>query len=553
LLFLGSRSGLTEVPVWSVRGDAPRTLFGESVSGAGDVDGDAFDDVIVGEKSWSEERINGGRALVYRGSSAGLAREPSWVAAGGQSDGLFGDTVASAGDVNADGFADLLVGASSHSDDFDREGRADLFLGSAGGPSDTPDWSAFGGESNARLGGSAGGAGDVNGDGAADVIVGARQAGVFRGEARVYLGNGGGGRSLTPRQLRVGSRAPVAVRGRSDAPDGVRLTAIAGSPAGRADVALEWQVAPSGAAFDDEALQREPLRDSRAPGKVGSRVVLTAEVNDLDAGRFYHWRVRYASPSPYFPRSIWRSTPRTSPLATAFRTDGELPDATSSVIGPAANERVYPDSEPLVFSWYRGGGTRFRVDWSGNPDFEPAMSSPEASTASPSDIQVFVPATELWHEILGLAAGNPDVRDIPVFWRLVALDPESGDTEEPPLQVIRVAAAQAPTLVSPPDGSEVLAIQPPTLIWNANHNDRFRIVFSASDSLAEPHASSGEGFDVTGESWVPADKTWAAAVELARSHDGIVYYSVFARDGLGRLTWSRVRGLRVIGDPLPRR
>jgi hypothetical protein len=194
-VYLGSASGLTTSPAWTAEGDQFEALFGASVASAGDVNGDGYSDVIVGAELYDSGETNEGQAFVYLGSASGLAASPAWTAGSGQPGARFGASVATAGDVNGDGYADLIVGASEYSNGQDVEGRAYVYLGSASGPSASPAWTAEGNQTWAYFGGSVASAGDVNGDGYADVIVGAheyRNGQSGEGRAFVYLGSASG-------------------------------------------------------------------------------------------------------------------------------------------------------------------------------------------------------------------------------------------------------------------------------------------------------------------------------------------------------------------------
>jgi hypothetical protein len=155
---------------WKAEGNQGFAFFGGSVASAGDVNGDGFQDAIIGASNY-----NGvGRALVYHGSASGLSKPPAWYAEGDQGNGSFGWSVATAGDVNADGFDDVIVGAFG-------QGKAFVYHGSATGLSFTPSWIA-----DMPSVYSVSTAGDVNGDGYADVIVGRD------GQAWVYQGSESG-------------------------------------------------------------------------------------------------------------------------------------------------------------------------------------------------------------------------------------------------------------------------------------------------------------------------------------------------------------------------
>jgi hypothetical protein len=201
-LYLGSASGLASAPSWISEGDQPFCYFGKAVASAGDVDGDGYDDVLVGADAYDNPLVNEGAVFVYRGSPSGLATTPTWSASSGQAFAEFGIAVSSAGDVNDDGYDDVIVGADAYSNPEPQEGRAFLYLGSASGLSLAPVWTAESdqdvpGAEGANYGVSVSGAGDVNGDGYGDVIVGSHHYTApglpnLAGRAWLYLGNGGG-------------------------------------------------------------------------------------------------------------------------------------------------------------------------------------------------------------------------------------------------------------------------------------------------------------------------------------------------------------------------
>ena len=175
------------------------------MASAGDVNGDGYADVIVGAPDVDSST---GRAMVHLGGAEGLSATPDVVLTGPDGPfGLFGVSVAGAGDVNGDCYADVIVGAWNFPADVHlsrRSGgprhhgrRRSLSAPDAGVVGDFGYWVA--------------GAGDINGDGYADVLVGAGAIDNVRGRAYLYLGGPAGmaaasrrnpGRSRRRRSLR---------------------------------------------------------------------------------------------------------------------------------------------------------------------------------------------------------------------------------------------------------------------------------------------------------------------------------------------------------------
>jgi hypothetical protein len=183
-VYYGSISGLGHNPDWIAVGEQ-YSHFGWSVGSAGDVNGDDVDDIIVGAPSELNPNRPSPVAYVYHGSrSSGLDLDgarpmgnPSnadWVGNASPEQGAYsgyGHSVASAGDVNNDGIADVIVGAPSQ---IGRRGWAYVYHGSDSGLSTEPDWMVdFFEQEDSLFGYSVATAGDVNGDGYSDVVVGA--------------------------------------------------------------------------------------------------------------------------------------------------------------------------------------------------------------------------------------------------------------------------------------------------------------------------------------------------------------------------------------------
>ena len=99
---------------WMATGDREGAYFGTSVATAGDVNGDGYDDVIVGAPDYSNGQTGEGAVFVYYGSAAGLNQTPNWMVESNQEYAAFGTSVATAGDVNGNGFDDIIIGAPGY-------------------------------------------------------------------------------------------------------------------------------------------------------------------------------------------------------------------------------------------------------------------------------------------------------------------------------------------------------------------------------------------------------------------------------------------------------
>jgi len=202
-LYLGSSSGLSATSSWTTEGNQVDAIFGWSAASAGDVNNDGYDDVVVGAPGYDNGETSEGRAYLYLGSALGLSATPSWTAESNQTYAGFGHSVASAGDVNDDGYDDVIIGAIRYDNGETNEGRACLYLGSSSGLSATPSWFAEGNQAYAYFGWSVGHAGDVNNDGFGDVFVGAPQYDTTKGRVFLYLGSAIG-LSVTPSWIAKG-------------------------------------------------------------------------------------------------------------------------------------------------------------------------------------------------------------------------------------------------------------------------------------------------------------------------------------------------------------
>ena len=198
-------------------GDAEGDDAGRSVASAGDVDGDGLDDVLVGTPRKDDFT---GRAYVVLGSSLGSSPSVAlsgadYVFLGEFAEDFAGYSLSSAGDVDGDGLADVLVGAHRESSGGHWAGAGYVVLGASLGASRTINLSAADyklvGEPESGAGRSVSSAGDVDGDGLGDVLVGAPNEDANAGVAYLILGA-----SLGTRRTIELSSAAVALFGESD-------------------------------------------------------------------------------------------------------------------------------------------------------------------------------------------------------------------------------------------------------------------------------------------------------------------------------------------------
>jgi hypothetical protein len=218
-------------------GEASNNRAGASVASAGDFNGDGYDDVIVGA---SDFNTNQGAAYVIFGGPDGTFAQSLFLSTlqpaqgirltGAGASHFAGTAVTGAGDFNGDGFDDVVIGAPGASDAYGATGSGLSYIVYGSASPQSQSVSAIDGTNGLVLGGpgttassgtSVGGGGDVNGDGLDDVIIGAPQAD--------FAGAGGGDRGAA--YVVFGSATPASSYINLSAPDGIAMIRLIGKDA----------------------------------------------------------------------------------------------------------------------------------------------------------------------------------------------------------------------------------------------------------------------------------------------------------------------------------
>ena len=360
-LFLGGPEGLPGSPDWQITGDAEFGYLGRSVSGAGDVNADGFSDLVVGAPGYTAAATGEGRVMVFLGSATGLSQTPAATLDGGQQGRRLGHSVSGAGDWNGDGYGDVFIGSEAYDGGQSDEGCVELYLGRQCNPYLIMAWEAESNQPEAYMGYCVSAAGDVDGDGYGEVLAGAYlyDAGSFdEGRADLFLGRSVPSLlSFRPRQVRAGGSGLIGPLGASDSETQFRLRVTGWYPGGSDSVKLQWEVKPLGTGFDSTGMGQSSAW-SLADSSLG--VELDEMVAGLSPNTPYHWRARvlYHPENPLgLDHSHWLSPAHNGVNETDLRTAGggvsppEAVDDLAAALVPTTKS----ETGGIVLTWTRPG------------------------------------------------------------------------------------------------------------------------------------------------------------------------------------------------------
>ena len=179
-VYYNFEDGLNTTPDWIYTGEQTNEEIGGgySVAGAGDINHDGYDDLLIGGSNYTGDQFEEGRVMAFYGGPSGLGiseRNPDWEINGQMRESELGWTVAGLGDVNGDGVDDIGIGGPNYSQyGHEEAGRVAIFYGSNEGLGSVPDWNMVRDANgyNSGFGNKIATAGDIDGDGLQDVLVG---------------------------------------------------------------------------------------------------------------------------------------------------------------------------------------------------------------------------------------------------------------------------------------------------------------------------------------------------------------------------------------------
>jgi hypothetical protein len=348
-LYLGGADGLADQPAAILSVDVADALMGYDVAGAGDVDGDGYCDILVGTGGDNITLDHVGYAFVFAGDAAGVEETPLWSAAGGTITGGLGRTVAGTGDVDGDGFGDILIGDPLFDNEHADAGRVMMFKGTAGGPAELADWGMEGDVPGAWCGGALAAIGDVDGDGHCDVGVGAPRhpdaATGAAGAVFVYKTSKTTLPSVVPEQVREDG-STIGLMGYSEHAETFRLKVRALIPAGATRLRLQYQAGGPSQSFESMSIVDGAQEVRRPDGDIGPAYAeLIETIDPPQTPDRVKWRVRIATDLTSQPYTKWYYHPANPDDGPTLRL-GMAPEIPPPPDPPPPD----PEPEPVTYT-----------------------------------------------------------------------------------------------------------------------------------------------------------------------------------------------------------
>ena len=372
------------------------------------------------------------------------------------------------------------------------------------------------------FGSSVASAGDVNGDGYSDVIVGAYDSNT----AYAYYGGGGIGLSLIPQQKRVDTDVPIGPLGKSDKLASFRLSALGRTPYGRGKVKLQWEVRPLGTLFTGTPTgQSASWHDTGVTG-----YSFLEQVSSLTQNTHYHWRVRLLYnnvATPLQPYSRWLTPSWNGPEESDFRTNDP-----STVINLLSFTAV-PSSSKVSLAWRTGA----EIDTIG---FYLLKSLTKGSGYKA--MSAFIPSEGGPAEGASYTYTDADVKPgTTYYYKLEDMDGHGKATLHGPVSA-RVTGSPL-TLISP-EGP--FPTDPPAFEWQAQGVTQMRLQFSTDPAFKKHIMTIPRVIRDTG--YTPTPAQWKAIGHFMGTSEAL-YWRVTGKDGKHEsvaseaLTFSRKRAV----------
>jgi len=207
-----------------------------------------------------------------------------------------------------------------------------------------------------------------------------------------------------------------------------------------------------------------------------------------------------------------------------------------SPLTPCSTTIVYPDDSAVNFTWTDGGDTKWRIDIYSDAGLTSKITSSATKKRKWLGSTSWTPNSKKWNKILA-GGSTPGV----VYWQV---EGKLGGVS--PSRTLYIAPAAYAIPATPSDSGSVSASTPATFTWDLNHNKKVQVEFSStSDFSSGVEVSSRKNKPgkrwIKGETWTAPNGKWDKIVALGST----VYWRVYAKDALGRETWSEVFTLNI--------